>query len=281
MTYSFISPKAYNKINLSEDSKLRDSIKLINPLGEDFSVMRTTLIPNMMELLARNYNRGVERVYAAEIGNIFIADKNSADNLPREEKVLSMGFYGGNDFYYLKESVETLLNRLGIYGCQYIREENNPTFHPGRTAKMVIDGYELGILGEIHMDVCENYNINQRVYMAELDFEKIIDLADFEKKYTTLPKYPSSSRDIALVVDEEVLYGDIENIVLKHGKELVENIELFDIYRGDQVEKGKKSIAISILYRSHEKTLTDNEVNQIQDLIILDLENSLGGVLRS
>ena len=281
MTYSFISPKAYNKINLAEDSKLRDSIKLLNPLGEDFSVMRTTLIPNMMELLARNYNRSVERVYAAEIGNIFIADKNSPDNLPREAKVLSLGFYGADDFYYLKESVETLLNRLGIYGGQYIREESNPSFHPGRTAKIIIDGYELGILGEIHMDVCDNYHLNQRVYIAELDFEKIIELADFERKYTILPKYPSSSRDIALVVDEEVLYGDIQNIVIKHGKDLVEKIELFDIYRGDQVPEGKKSIAFSILYRSHEKTLTDNEVNQIQELIVSDLENSLDGILRS
>ena len=281
MTYSFISPKAYNKINLLKDSKLRDYIKLINPLGEDYSVMRTTLIPNMMELLARNYSRSVERVHAFEIGNSFIPNKNSADNLPKEAKALSIGFYGENDFYYLKESVEILLNRLGIHGSEYIREENNPTFHPGRTAKILLDGYQLGILGEIHMDVCENYEINQRVYVAELDFEKIIELTNFDKKYKTLPKYPSMSRDIALIVDEEVLFGDINNIVLKHGKDLVENIEIFDIYRGNQIPEGKKSIAFSITYRSKERTLIDNQVNEIQDLIISDLENSLDAELRS
>ncbi|MDR7870387.1 MAG: phenylalanine--tRNA ligase subunit beta [Tissierellaceae bacterium] len=281
MTYSFISPKAYNKINLPEDSKLREYIRLINPLGEDYSVMRTTLIPTMMELLARNYKRSVESVYAFEIGNTFIPSSNSADNLPSEKKVLSIGFYGKDDFYYLKESIETLLNRLGIFGIEYIREENNPTFHPGRTAKMLLNGSDLGIFGETHMDVCENYEIDERVYIAQLDFEKIVELADFDKKYKTLPKYPSMSRDIALIVDEDVLFGDIKKIVLKHGGDLVDNVEIFDIYRGNQIPEGKKSIAFSILYRSHERTLTDNEVNQIQDLIISDLENNLGGELRS
>lgn len=281
MTYSFISPKAYNKINLSEDSKLREYIKLINPLGEDYSVMRTTLIPTMMELLSRNYNRGVETVYAYEIGNTFKANKDSVDNLPTEEKILSIGFYGENDFYYLKESLEILLNRLGIYGAEFIREEENPTFHPGRTAKLLIDGYELGVLGEIHMDVCENYDIKERVYTAQLDFDKIVELTNFDRKYKALPKYPSMVRDLAVIVDEEVLYGDIKKIVLNHGKELVENVEMFDIYRGNQVPEGKKSIAFSIVYRSYEKTLTDNEINQIQNSIIADLESNLGAKLRS
>ncbi|NLY44681.1 MAG: phenylalanine--tRNA ligase subunit beta [Tissierella sp.] len=281
MTYSFISPKAYNKINLPEDSKLRDYIKLINPLGEDYSVMRTTLIPTMMELLSRNYNRGVEIVYAYEIGNTFKPNKDSVDNLPSEEKVLSIGFYGEGDFYSLKETIEILLNRLGIYGTEYIREENNSTFHPGRTAKLLLDGYELGTLGEIHMDVCENYDIKERVYIAQLDFDKIVELTNFEKKYKTLPKYPAMNRDLAVIVDEEVLYGDIKNIVLKHGEELVENVEIFDIYRGNQIPEGKKSIAFSIIYRSYERTLTDNEVNQIQQAIISDLENNLDAKLRS
>ena len=281
MTYSFISPKAYNKINLPEDSKLRDYIKLINPLGEDYSVMRTTLIPTMMELLARNYSRGVERVYAYEIGNTFKASNDSADNLPSEEKVLSIGFYGEGDFYYLKESIEILLNRLGIYGTEYIREENNSTFHPGRTAKLLIDGYDLGTLGEIHVDVCENYDIKERVYIAQLDFDKIVELTNFDKKYKVLPKYPAMARDLAIVVDEEVLYGDIKKTVLKHGEDLVENVEIFDIYRGNQIPEGKKSIAFSITYRSYERTLTDNEVNQIQQAIMTDLENNFDAKLRS
>ena len=281
MTYSFISPKAYDKINLPQDSKLREYIKLINPLGEAYSVMRTTLIPTMMELLARNYNRGVGSVYAYEIGNTFRPNNDSVDNLPSEEKVLSIGFYGESDFYYLKESIEILLNRLGIYGTDYIREENNSTFHPGRTAKLLLDGYELGTLGEIHMDVCENYDIKERVYIAQLDFDKIVELANFDKKYKTLPKYPSMIRDLAVIVDEDVLYGDIKKMALKHGEDLVENVEIFDIYRGDQIPEGKKSIAFSIVYRSYERTLTDNEVNKIQDSIIEDLENNLGAKLRS
>lgn len=281
MTYSFISPKAYNKINLPEDSKLRDYIKLINPLGEDYSVMRTTLIPTMMELLARNYSRGVEKAYACEIGNTFIPNKDSIDHLPKEEKVLSIGFYGKNDFYHLKETIEILLKRLGITGVEYIREENNTTFHPGRTAKILIDGFELGILGEIHMDVNQNYGIKERVYIAQINFDKIVELTNFDRKYKTLPKYPSMTRDLALIVDEDVLFGDIKKIVLGHGKDLVEQVEIFDIYRGNQIPENKKSIAFSIIYRSHERTLKENEINQIQESIIKDLEDNLDAKLRS
>lgn len=281
MTYSFISPKAYDKLNLPKDSSLREDIRLINPLGEDYSVMRTTLIPNMLELLARNYNRRVDSVYVFEIGNVFIPNEASIDNLPREEKVLSIGFYGDNDFYHLKESLEILFARLGIVGIDFIREENNPTYHPGRTAKILMNNHELGILGEIHMDVCENYDINQNVYIAQVDFKKIVEIADFDRKYNPLPKYPAMSRDIALIVDEDVLFGEIKRIVFKHGKDIVENVKIFDIYRGNQIPEGKKSIAFSIIYRSHNKTLTDNEVNMIQDLIISDLENNLDGELRS
>ncbi len=281
MTYSFISPKAYDKINLLEDSDLRNYIKLINPLGEDYSVMRTTLIPTMMELLARNYNRRVETAYAFEIGNSFIPNENSIDNLPKEEKVLSIGFYGQNDFYHLKETIEILLDRLGIHDCEYKREEKNPTFHPGRTANILLKGDLLGTLGEIHLDVCENYNIEERVYIGQLNFDKIVELANFDKKYKILPKYPAMNRDLALIVDEDVLFGDIKGLVLKHGKDLVEKVEIFDIYRGDQIPEGKKSIAFSITYRSYERTLTENEVNGIQNLIISDLESQLAGKLRS
>lgn len=281
MTYSFISPRAYDKINLPQDSDLRNYIKLMNPLGEDYSVMRTTLLPTMMELLSRNYNRGIDRMYAFEIGNSFIPTEDSEDNLPDEKKVLSIGFYGEGDFYYLKESLDILLARLGIENLDYIREEDNPTFHPGRTAKILYKGEELGILGEVHMDACENYEIDTRVYSAQIDFEKIVKFCNFEREYKKLPKYPSVVRDLAVIVDEDVLFGNIKNIVLENGKELVEQVEIFDIYKGDQIPQGKKSIAFSIVYRSHEKTLTDDEVNQIQTSIIEDLQNKLDGVLRS
>ena len=281
MTYSFISPKAYDKMSIEETSKLRDYIKLINPLGEDFSIMRTTLIPTMMELFSRNYNRSVKDVFAFEIGNIFIANELPVEKLPNEQKTLSIGFYGDKDFYFLKEAVEKLLNRLGIKDIDYEREEKNPIFHPGRTAKIIVEGVELGIIGEVYVDVCENYDIKSKVYMGELNFDAIMDLTNFERKYKPLPKFPSTSRDIAIVVEEDILVGDVKKLILKHGKGLIEDIQLFDIYRGDQIQENMKSMALSIDYRSYEKTLKDEEVEEIQSLIVKDLEDTFDAKLRS
>lgn len=281
MTYSFISPKSYDKMNLKPNNPLRDYIKLLNPLGEDYSVMRTTLIPTMLELLSRNYNRGVESSYAFEIGNVFIAKSLPVVELPTEKKILSIGFYGEDDFFFLKESVNKVLNRLGIKDLTYIREEENESFHPGRTAKIIANGEEIGIIGEIHVDVLENYDIGKKVYISHLDFDKIVGITNLDIKYKPLPKYPSTARDIAVVVSENVLVGDIENIILKHGEGLIEKVELFDIYRGNQIEEGLKSIAFSIIYRSYEKTLTDEEVSKTLKNIIRDLETSLDAKLRS
>ncbi len=281
MTYSFISPKAYDKINLKDDDSLRKYIRLINPLGEDYSTMRTTLIPNMLDLLGRNFNRGIESMYAFEIGNTFIPKSLPVTELPDENKKLSLGLYGEADFYELKDIVENALSRLGIRNLQYERLETNPTFHPGRTAKLFYKGDCLGIIGEIHPMVMENYDIKARVYIAELDFGKIVEYTNLDIKYNPLPKYPPMTRDIALVVKEEVMVGDIEKIILKHGSGIIENVKLFDIYRGNQVQEGLKSVAYSIIYRSHERTLVDDEVNKIQDRIVKDLEQSLDAKLRS
>ncbi len=281
MTYSFISPRAYDKINLPEDSYLRNYIKLINPLGEDYSVMRTTLLPNMMELLSRNYNRGVEECYVYEIGNTFIAKEFPIAELPEEKKILSLGIYGKKDFYYLKEVVDLTLGRLGIKGIEYIREEDDTSFHPGRTAKLLLSGECIGIIGEIHMDVALNYNIKDRVYIGQIDFDKIVELTNMEVKYQPLPKYPGMLRDLALVVKEDILVGNMEKIMWKHGKGLIEKIELFDIYTGNQIPEGMKSVAYSITYRSHDRTLRDDEVNEIQKDIIKDLEDTFGAKLRS
>lgn len=281
MTYSFISPRAYDKINLPEDSYLRNYIKLINPLGEDYSVMRTTLLPNMMELLSRNYNRGVEECYVYEIGNTFIAKEFPIAELPEEKKILSLGTYGKKDFYYLKEVVDLTLGRLGIKGIEYIREEDDTSFHPGRTAKLLLGGECIGIIGEIHMDVALNYNIKDRVYIGQIDFDKIVELTNMEVKYQPLPKYPGMLRDLALVVKEDILVGNMEKIMWKHGKGLIEKIELFDIYTGNQIPEGMKSVAYSITYRSHDRTLRDDEVNEIQKDIIKDLEDTFGAKLRS
>jgi phenylalanyl-tRNA synthetase beta chain len=281
MTYSFISPKAYDKINLSADDNSRKYIRLINPLGEDYSTMRTTLLPNMLDLLSRNYNRGVEEVFAYEIGNTFIPKSLPITELPDEKQVLSMGCYGNTDFFELKDIVEQTLGRLGINGIEYVREESIPTYHPGRTARLLYKGNDLGVIGEIHPDVLENYSIKTRLYVGQLDFDKIVELNNLDIKYKPLPKYPAMTRDIALIVKEEVLVGDIEKIILKHGGGLIEDIKLFDIYRGNQIQEGLKSVAYSITYRSYEKTLTDDEVNNIQDKIISDLENNIEAKLRS
>ena len=281
MTYSFISPKAYDRINIEKNSPLRNYIELINPLGEDYSVMRTTLIPNILDLLTRNYNRGIKDCYVYEIGNIFIPKELPLKDLPTEKKILAIGMYGNVDFYDIKEVVEILFDRMGIKGLEYVPEKKDPTFHPNRTANILYNGKNMGILGEIHIDVMEKYDIDTRIYIAHLDFDEIIKETKMEKKYKPLPKYPAIMRDIALVVDNEVLVGDIENIIWKHGEGLIEEVELFDVYTGDQIEEGKKSVAFSITYRSHSKTLEDEEVNAVQENIIKDLENQLGAKLRS
>ncbi len=281
MTYSFISPKAYDKINLNTDDPLREYIRLINPLGEDYSTMRTTLIPNILDLLARNYNRGIESMYAFEIGNTFIPKSLPVRELPDEIKKLSLGLYGESDFYELKDIVENSLSRLGIKNLQYERVETDPTFHPGRTARVFYNEECLGIIGEVHPLVLENYDLKTRVYIAELDFAKIVDFTSLDIKYSPLPKYPAMTRDIAVVVKEDVMVGDIEKIILNHGSEILESVKLFDIYRGNQVQEGLKSVAYSIIYRSYERTLTDDEVNEIQEKIIRDLEDSIDAKLRS
>lgn len=280
ITYSFISPKVYDKIKVELDSKLRDYIKLINPLGEDYSVMRTTLIPNMLDILSRNYNYGVKECFLYEIGNIFIPKELPLNELPKEEKTLSIGMYGNVDFYDLKEVVVTLLERLGIKDLEYIKEDKNPTFHPNRTGNLLLKREKIGVLGEIHMDVLENYDIETRVYIAQLNFDTIVKEAILEKKYRPLPKYPAILRDIAVVVDSNVLVGDLEKIILENGEGLVEKVELFDVYEGKQIDEGKKSIAFSIVYRSFERTLKDEEVNIVHQRIIEDLENRLDAKLR-
>lgn len=281
MTYSFISPKVYDKLNLDEKSELRNYIKILNPLGEDYSVMRTTLIPNMLNLLSRNYNYGVEKCYFYEIGNIFIPKELPIKELPIEKKLLSLGMYGDVDFYDIKEIVETLLERLGILNLEFIREESSPIFHPNRTANIIYKDESIGIIGETHMDIMENFGIERKVYIGELDFDKIIEKTNLEKTYTPLPKYPSITRDIAVLVDRDIMVGDLEKLIWANSHGLIEDVKLFDIYEGDQISEGKKSVAFAIRYRSYDRTLKDHEVNRIQENIIEELEKCLGAQLRS
>ena len=281
-TYSFVSPKCFDKINLHEDSIKRRYIKLINPLGEDYSVMRTTLTPNMMEILSRNFNYGVDRAYAYEIGNIFIPTEFPIkDKLPLEKRTLCIGMYGEVDFYTIKGIVEEFLANVGIKGCDYLREENYPTFHPGRTANIIYNNKVLGVLGEIHPDVAKNYDIKERTYICELDFDSIVEEAVFERKYKALPKYPAVERDIAVVINKDILVGDIEKVIWENGKDIIEEVNLFDVYTGDQILKDKKSVAFSIVYRSDKKTLTDDEVSRVHNNIIEKIEDTFDAKLRS
>ncbi len=280
-TYSFISPKVFDKVNLPENSIKRQYVKLMNPLGEDYSVMRTTLIPNMLEVLARNYNHGVKKAWAFDIGNIFKTTSIPVKSLPKEEKMLCIGMYGEADYYDIKGVLDSMLEKLGISGQEYLREENHNSFHPGRTANIVKDNHVLGIIGEIHPDVLENYGLKERAYIAEVSLEIAQLHVNLKRKYKELPKYPAITRDIALVLDEEILVKDIERIILATGKQLIEEIKLFDVYIGEQIPKGKKSVAYSIKYRSHEKTLTDDEVSKVHDKIVNKLQESLMATLRA
>lgn len=281
MTYSFISPKAYDKLNLPEDAPERKYIKLMNPLGEDYSTMRTTLLPNMMELLYRNEKRGIDEVLAYEIGSVFIPRSIPATELPDEKQVLSIGVYGRKDFYFVKESMQIVFERMGIKNLSFKPLSSNPSFHPGRTAEVYSSDERLGYFGEIHPDVLENYEIKNKTYAGVIDFDQIIKLADPEIKYKPLPKYPSVTRDIAVVVDESVLVGELEETIVENGEGLVEAISLFDIYRGNQVQENKKSVAFSIVYRSYEGTLTEEIINRIQRNTITGLENRHNAKLRS
>ncbi|MBC7087687.1 MAG: phenylalanine--tRNA ligase subunit beta [Tissierellales bacterium] len=279
MTYSFLSPKVFDKLNLPQDHVLRNCVRLMNPLGEDYSVMRTSLIPNMLDLLNKNNNRGIERAMIYEIGNIFVPN-SIPDSLPDEMMRICLGIYGDKDFYFMKDAIETLLERLGIKDVKFSRENESPIFHPGKSARILKDGRILGVFGEVHPEVLKNYNFDNRVYIGDLDFNGIFENINMDWKYTDLPKYPSIDRDIAIVVDEDVAVGDIEEIIYANGEGLIESIDLFDIYRGNQIDNGKKSLAFSIRYRSNDRTLKDEDIIQIQKRILNKLEERFHAKLR-
>ncbi len=280
ISYSFISPKAFDKISLPEDSDLRLVVTIKNPLGEDYSVMRTTTLASMMESLSRNYSRNNSEAYLFEIGKVYIPSEDPTE-IPTEKNILTVGIYGDVDYLNIKGIVENLIEGLGVKGVKFLRETENPSFHPGKTAKLIVGRKtEAGVFGEIHPDVNENFGIEVPCYVAEINLDAIYENSELENKYKALPKFPAVTRDIALIVDEEVLVQDIEDTIRKAGSNIVEKVELFDIYRGEQVEEGKKSIAYAIVYRNESKTLTDKEVNKVHEKILRALEYKLGAILR-
>lgn len=279
ITYSFVSPKVFDKILVPSDSELRKVVSIKNPLGEDFSIMRTTTIPSMMEALGRNYSRNNDYVRLFELGKTYIPNDN-INKLPKENNMITIGMYGDCDYLHLKGIVENILSALGITKASFARESENPSFHPGKTAALYIKKEKVGVLGEIHPDVRENYKVDERCFLAELNLDILYANSALMKQYKPLPKFPAVTRDIAMLLDDEILVQQIEDIISRQGGNLVEGVKLFDVYKGKQIPEGKKSVAYSITYRNETRTLTDAEVNKVHDKILRSLEYQLGAQLR-
>ena len=280
ISYSFVSPKVFDKIKVPMDSELRNVVKIKNPLGEDYSVMRTTTLHSMMECLGRNYSRNNEIARLFEVGKVYIPNEDE-NSLPTEKNILTIGIYGDCDYLDLKGIVENVIDGLGITKSSYVRESENPSYHPGKTARVTVGkAQNAGVLGEIHPDVSENYGVDVNCFVAEIDLDVLFNNAKLEKKYKVLPKYPAVTRDIAMLVNDEVLVQDIEDTIKRAGGNLVEKVKLFDIYKGAQIPEGKKSIAYAIAYRDPKKTLEDKDVTKVHDKILRSLEHKLGAELR-
>lgn len=279
-TYSLGSTEDFDRMRFEDDSSKRKCIRIQNPIGEDLSIMRTSMIPSMLSVIKRNYNKKNEEAGLFETGRVYLPLYDEESKLPLEKNKLIIGMYGGYDFYDVKGIVELLLSNLGIKKYEIEREQLDPSFHPGKTAKLFIRRKEAGIMGEIHPDVLENYDIPIAVYICELDFDMLIEEADQIKHFKQLPKYPSVDRDIALLVDKNIPVSEIEDIARKQGKGLIESIKLFDVYEGEQIPEGKKSVAYSIKYRAEDHTLKDEEVNKVHDSIIKAFEAKLNAQLR-
>ncbi len=280
-TFSFISPKFYDRIGLPTDSALRRSVVISNPLGEDTSVMRTTALPSMLDVLARNKNFANESAALYEMATVYLPHE-ADDELPDECKQLTLGMYGaGADFYTIKGVCENLLSLSRIVGARYVACGDNPTFHPGRCAKIVLaDGAEAGILGEVHPTVAATYGLDSGTLIAALDFAVLFAHRSVEIEYKPLPKFPASTRDFSFVCEETLEVGHIEDVMAKAGGKLVEDIRLFDIYRGPQVGEGKKSVSMRVTLRAADRTLTVEECDKAAAKIVAALDRELGLKLR-
>jgi phenylalanyl-tRNA synthetase beta chain len=277
-SYTFASPSVFDKLNIPKDSDLRSTVKISNPLGEDTSIMRTTTLGSMMDILAYNYNHRNEAAKLFEIGKVYLP--NNEAELPDEPEVISMGMYGAGDFYDLKGACEALFAQMHVKNVTYRALTDNPTFHPGRTAEILIGGERVGVLGELHPSVSEHYGIGTKCYAAEIQLEKLLSGRAKEIKYTQLPKFPAVSRDIAMLVDKGAAVAEIEDVMTKAAGKLLDTIKLFDVYEGEQIPEGKKSVAYAVSFRAPDRTLTDEEVNKVFDKMLKRLEENVGAQLR-
>ncbi len=281
-TYSFSNPRVYASIGFSSPENYPLSIAILNPLGEDQSIMRTTMIPNLLEVLSRNYARGQQNAKIFEIAKAFLPMRLPLKELPVERSVLSFATYGdGADFFAFKGIIELLMLEIGL--CKNVSHApfTHPAFHPGKTAFVGYDGQELGVFGEIHPSVGTNYGMNGlRIMMAELDLDAILSKVPIHRRYAALPKYPAVKRDIAVTADKKIPVESIDRLIRELAGDLLVEIELFDIYEGAQIPKGYRSLAYSLSYRAADRTLRDDEVNQIHLKVTEGLDLKLGAKLR-
>ena len=280
MTYSFESPKVFDKLKLEPDSSYRKTVVISNPLGEDFSVMRTLPLNGMLTSLATNYNRRNKNVKLYEMAKVYLPDEDT-EKLPEEKVMFTLGFFGEGDFFTMKGVVEEFLDRVGMrVKPVYNPQAGIPFLHPGRQAAIEYNGTEIGYLGEVHPDVADNYGIGEKAYIAVIDIPAVTELASFDRKFTGIAKFPAVSRDISMLVPKNILVGAIEDIIEKRGGKLVENFSLFDIYEGSQIQEGFKSVAYTISFRAKDRTLEDKDITPVMDKILKDLSD-IGIELRS
>ena len=279
ITYSFVSPTVFDQIRLPADSGLRNALRIQNPLGEDTSIMRTIALPSMLEILSRNnaYHNKSAKLY--EMAKVYLPVAGQA--LPREPRMLVLGTYGaGETFFTLKGELEAILKGLRLRSASYSAVKDNPSYHPGRCARVTIDGVDVGVMGQVHPLVCKNYGIDTEVYCAELDFSALFDLQLPAPTYTPLPKYPSVWRDLAVVCDESLTVAEVENVMAGAAGKLLRSIRLFDIYRGTGIPEGKKSVAFSLELRADERTLTDADSEGVVTKVLGALKDKLNVTLR-
>ena len=273
MSYSFESPKVFDKLLLPEDSKLRQAIEIRNPLGEDYSVMRTTSLNGMLTSLATNYNRRNKNVKLYELGNVYLPKALPLTELPDERMQFTLGMYGEGDFFSMKGVVEEFFDKIGLHKKETYDPNAGKTFlHPGRQANIIYDGTVVGYLGEVHPDVADIYGIGERAYIAVIDMPEIAARATFDRKYEGIAKFPAVNRDLSMVVPKNIMVGQIEEVIEKNGGAHLESYSLFDLYEGAQIKPGFKSVAYSITFRAKDRTLEESDISKAMDKILAGLE---------
>ena len=279
ITYSFVSPAIFDQIRLPADSCLRNAMRIQNPLGEDTSIMRTIALPSMLEILGRNSNYHNKQAKLYELAKIYLPVEGQV--LPEEPKMLLLGAYGPKEtFFTLKGELEAILKGMRMPKASYTAVKDNPSYHPGRCAKVTVNGVDVGYMGQVHPLAAKNFGIEAEVYCAEINFNKLFEMMLPEPTYTPLPKYPTVTRDLSVLCDETMTVAEVQNVIAAAGGKLLRGIQLFDIYRGTGVPEGKKSVSFSLELRADDRTLTDADSEGVVTKVLKALEEKLGVTLR-